>query len=118
MKPVCNKFFADGKDITEHIFAIDEMFKRLKNAGQTLAESLQVAMTSRSLWSSYDILTIAPESRSDANLTLKLVQLLNEVMKQQNASGNDQVLKVTVARSLMNRHRQVRIPVEVLSVSD
>lgn len=40
----CDKRFTDGDDMAEHIFAMEELLERLRNAGQALAVSHQVAM--------------------------------------------------------------------------
>ena len=95
LKRICDKRFADGDDMAEHLFEMEELFSRLANAGQELEENLTVAMILRSLPSSYDTLTTALESRSDDDLTLELVKrkLLDEAAKRQSA-GSSSALKV------------------------
>ncbi|ETN60297.1 hypothetical protein AND_008085 [Anopheles darlingi] len=68
---VCDKRFTEGEDMAEFLFEMEDLFNRLANAGQKLAENLRVAMILRSLPSSYDTLTTALESRSDDDLTLE-----------------------------------------------
>ena len=53
---------------------MEELFEKLANAGQELAENLRVAMILRSLPSSFDTLTTALEIRADADLTIELVK--------------------------------------------
>lgn len=88
LKQICDKRFADGEDMAEHLFVMEELFDRLKNAGQPLGDTLQVAMILRSLPRSFDTLTTALESRSDADLTLELVKrkLLDEIAKRQGSA--------------------------------
>lgn len=83
LKRICDKRFADGDDMAEHLFEMEELFSRLVNAGQELGENLTVAMILRSLPSSYDTLTTALESRSDDDLTMELVKrkLLDEAAR-------------------------------------
>lgn len=95
LKRICDKRYTEGSDMAEHLFAMEELFSQLANAGQPLAENLCVAMILRSLPSSFDTLTTALESRSDADLTLELVKrkLLDETAKHQ-GPDQDSVLKV------------------------
>ena len=95
LKQICDKRFADGDDMAEHLFEMEELFSRLTNAGQELGENLTVAMILRSLPTSYDTLTTALESRSDDDLTLELVKrkLLDEAAKRQ-GTGSSSALRV------------------------
>lgn len=95
LKRICDKRFTEGEDMAEHVFALEELFSSLANAGQQLEENLMVAMILRSLPSTYDTLTTALESRSDDDLTLELVKrkLLDEAAKRQ-GPGTDSAMKV------------------------
>lgn len=74
LKRICDKRYSVGESMEEHLSTMEELFSRLANAGQELAENLAVAMILRSLPSSFDALTTALESRAEADLTLELVK--------------------------------------------
>lgn len=83
LKAICNKNFAHGGNMENHLFEMEDLFGKLTNAGQVLDENLKVAMILRSLPDSFNALTTALEARSDAELTLQLIRpkLIDEARK-------------------------------------
>lgn len=73
-----------------HLMVLDDLFERLTAAGQTLEDSLRIAMILRSLPDSYGGLVTALESRPDADLTMQLVKtkLLDEYERKKERSGD------------------------------
>lgn len=70
----------EGGDLECYLVVLEDLFDRLSDAGQSLEESLRIAMILRSLPDSYGILVTAQESRADVDITIKLVKskLLDE----------------------------------------
>ena len=83
LKEICSKNFAHGGNMEDHLFAMEQLFVKLKNAGEEISESFRVALILRSLPETFNTLTTALEVRSDEELTLQLIRpkLLDEARK-------------------------------------
>ncbi|XP_035893610.1 uncharacterized protein LOC118503894 [Anopheles stephensi] len=74
LKKLCNFNLAENGEMESHLMQIEELFDRLTTAGQTLDESLKIAMILRSLPESYNGLVTALESRADSDITMQLTK--------------------------------------------
>jgi hypothetical protein len=95
LKAICSKNYVHGRSMEDHLFEMEELFGKLENAGQALAENLKVAMILRSLPDSFNALTTALEARSDADLTLQLIRpkLIDEAKKEATGGSSEVALK-------------------------
>lgn len=91
---------AEGGDMEKHLSEIQDLVDKLAALGQILEENLHVAMILGSLPESYNSMITALDTRSDAELTLALVQniLLNYFQRRQGNeladNSNVQAMKV------------------------
>lgn len=103
LKKLCDMRYTDGEDIEKHITEMQDLFDRLSVAGQVLDANLQVAMVLRSMPDSFNPLTTALESRSDADLTFDLVKskLIDEIAKRNCSGGSQSVLKAGTKKQII-----------------
>lgn len=89
LKRICSLNLAEGGDMEQHLFALEDLFDRLASSGQPLEDSLKIAMIYRSLPESFGSLVTALESRPAADLTINIVQqkLLEEHQRRMERSG-------------------------------
>lgn len=109
LKRLCNLNLLEDGDLECHLFEVEELFDRLTQAGQELAESLKVAMILRSLPESYSGLVTALEGRPDEDLTLELVKskLLDEFERRKERSvqsSGEYPSEMKALKSLSNRN--------------
>lgn len=96
LKKICSKNFLVGDSMEQHIFEMEELFRKLENAGQVLLEPLKVAMILRGLPEEFDTLAITLENRSDEDLTLEMVRgkLLDFVSRSDASESQNKALRV------------------------
>ena len=86
LKKICKLKFNEGEKINDHINKMDELFHQLNIMGENFNDNLKIAFMLSSLPDSYDTVVMSLETRSEKDLTYKIVvnRLIEEYDRRKN----------------------------------
>ena len=73
-KKICRTNFVDGQNMKKHVGKMTDLFEKLIVSGEIVSDNLMIAFLLSSLPESYDSVVMSLETRTDDNLTAKIVK--------------------------------------------